>query len=438
MSDMPVRPDLRRLARWLSVGLFLDVWPTWVAGSLLLAGSTALVCRIFIPGAAPFLPWLWLLPLVATVPVLVICFVRAYRPAEVAALADWLSGGHGVVLTQVETNDAAWSASRLFQSASTFALPRLRPWRRLALMLPALAFLVLAMAIPQRVAPYSEAALADEIAAELAATLAELKQQDLVTPDEEQRLKEEIEEIRRSARERVDSSSWEAVDAVREKVAATLSDKQDAVKWAQDSLARLEAAAQGGAGLGSEAQSAELMKALEKLAQTGMLEGAPPDLKRLAESGKLPVDPKSLQQLAASLSKYLGETGKRFGDLARLGKEFGRFEPSEFPLESDQAAAGGAQPGRGGIDRGRADAPLTWGNETAKLDTFKARPLPPGAPRNPDDWAPLVELPGAPQASATVSGPSAARQYAAAAGQAAWRRNLAPRHQSAVKKYFAK
>jgi hypothetical protein len=33
---------------------------------------------------------------------------------------------------------------------------------------------------------------------------------------------------------------------------------------------------------------------------------------------------------------------------------------------------------------------------------------------------------------------AAARQYEAGAGQSAWRRTLAPRHQSAVKKYFEK
>jgi hypothetical protein len=37
-----------------------------------------------------------------------------------------------------------------------------------------------------------------------------------------------------------------------------------------------------------------------------------------------------------------------------------------------------------------------------------------------------------------VSAQGAARDYAAAAGQAAWRRSLAPRHQTAGKKYFAK
>jgi hypothetical protein len=99
---------------------------------------------------------------------------------------------------------------------------------------------------------------------------------------------------------------------------------------------------------------------------------------------------------------------------------------------------GDGQPGRGGINRGRGDADLTWGQETKPFDRFKSKPLPPGAARSPDDWAPVVTLPGAPQESPTASAQAAAREYSAAAGQTAWRRSLAPRHQSAVKKYFAK
>ena len=64
--------------------------------------------------------------------------------------------------------------------------------------------------------------------------------------------------------------------------------------------------------------------------------------------------------------------------------------------------------------------------------------MPPGAARSPDDWAPVVEFPGAPEESPAPGAPAAARQYAAVAGQTAWRRTLAPRHQSAVKKYFEK
>jgi hypothetical protein len=438
---LPVEPVLRRLARRLALGLFLDVWPAWAIAGLLAAGAVAMACRLLLPGAAPLLRWLWLAPLLAAVPAAIICVRRAYQRADLVAIADWLNGGQGMLLTLHEHADLAWAASPAMAQASTLPMPRLRPWRRLAPLLPAALFLAIALWLPQRVPPAQSRMLADEIAADLTAAVAELKQQDVLSPEEDKTLQEEIERIKKAAEERVDAASWEASDALREKVAATLAQKQDAVKWAEDSLARYAAAAQaapnGDASMAAPA--AELAKALENLAAQGLLAGASPELRRLLQSGKLPADPKAMRQLAAAVSKYLGELKGRAGDLARLGKEAGRFDPAEFPLESGQSLDGDGKPGAGGVSRGRADAPLTWGKELSPMmDRFKAHPLPPGAARSPDDWAPLAELPGAPEESPEFSRAASARQYAATAGQSAWRRTLAPRHQSAVKKYFDK
>src|SRR4029079_13722562 len=143
------------------------------------------------------------------------------------------------------------------------------------------------------------------------------------------------------------------------KRAADAAEKQNAAKWAQDSLSRYAAALQAaGPGTpGAQAQAAELTQALAKLAKSGLLAGAPDKLKQLLKSGKLPTDPAALRDLADSLSKYLDKTNGRFGDLAKLGKEFGRFNPDEFPLEhGDNGDL--SQPGNGGLDRGRGDAPL--------------------------------------------------------------------------------
>src|SRR4029077_9581325 len=128
-------------------------------------------------------------------------------------------------------------------------------------------------------------------------------QEALITPEEEQRLDEQIEEIRRSAEERVDPASWEPADALREQVVAALTEKQEAVKWAQQSLARLAAAADGlGAGESlSNAQTPELTKAVEKLAKTGLLAGASGKLGDMLRAGKLPTDPKAPRDLMASL-----------------------------------------------------------------------------------------------------------------------------------------
>ena len=409
--------------------------------SLIAAGTMVVLCRMFIASAAPYLVWLWLLPVLTAIPALAICVRRAYAPADVAAVADWLGGGRGALLTWFETTDSAWSESPLTRQAAAFPLPRMRLRLRQVAVVPALAFLIVAWLLPQRIrALDASAALADEMASDLKAAVIELKQEALITPEEEERLDEQIERIRKSAEERVDPSSWEAADALREQMVAALTEKQDAVKWAQESLARLAAAADAlGTGESpSNAQTAELTQALEKLSKTGLLAGAPEKLRGMLQAGKLPADPKALRELAASLGKYLAETNSRFSSAAALGREFGRFDPSEFPTGSDQAPDGDGQPGRGGVNRGRADADLTWGKETTPFDRFKSKPLPPGAARSPEDWAPVVSLPGAPQESPTLSTPAAARDYAAAAGQSAWRRSLAPRHQTAVKKYFAK
>ena len=436
---VPLRPQLRRLARRLTIGLFLDLWPIWAIVSVLAAGLVALACRLFVPAAAPYLSWLWFAPLVAAVPVLILCVTRKYRPDEVVAIADWLNGGDGLMLTLMEHKDEAW-AGRL-DDAPTFGLPRLRPFRRLAWLPAALGFLIVALSLPQRIPSASTTVLAEEIAGDLETTVDALKQQQLVTPEEEKTLEQEIERIRRAAEERVDASAWEATDALREKVAATVADKQDAVKWAEETLARYAAAAQAAPGgeVKPGAETAELTRALENLAKSGLLANAPPDLQRLLQGGKLPADSKAMHELAAAVSKYLAETKARMGDLARMGKEFGRFDPSEFPIEFNGSQPNGdGKPGSGAVNRGRGDAPLTWGKESLPLDRFKAQALPPGAARSPDDWAPLAEMPGTPQESAEPGTRSVARQYASTPGQAAWRRTLAPRHQSAVKKYFDK
>jgi hypothetical protein len=362
---------------------------------------------------------------------------RAYRPEQVLAIVDALTGGDGAVLTLAERNDQAWSRAPQIGRAAHVLLPRFRPWRRLLVIVPALAFLVVALLLPQRTAAAGVSPLADDVAATLAATLAELKANDLVTPDEEKQLEEEIERVRNAARERMDASAWEAADAVREKMATNAAAKHDAASWAQEALARYSAGT--GDGGADAAAKAELSRALEALARSGALAGAPADLQKMLASGKLPADAASLERLAASLAQYLGNAQGRLSELRGFGGRGSRFDPSEFAAAGEgegENGAAGNRPGRGGVTRGRADAEMTYGQESLPADRFKAQALPPGYVRSPDDWAPVVNMPGAPIVAPEASGSAAARAYGDAAGQAAWRRTLAPRHQSAVKKYF--
>ena len=430
-------PIVRRFSRRLRIGLFLEAWPQWAAGALLAAGCAALVCRLFVPSADPYLYWLLAAPALAILPAAVISVRRAYRPEQVLAIVDALTGGDGAVLTLAERNDQAWSHAPQIGRAAHVSLPRFTPWRRLAIVVPALAFLAIALLLPQRTPAAGASPMAEDVVAGLSATLAELQTHDLVTPEEEKQLEQEIEKVRNAARERMDASAWEAADAVREKMAANAAAKRDAASWAQEALARYSAAGGADGNTDSASAKAELSRALEALARSGALAGAPSDIQKMLASGKLPADAASLEKLAASLAQYLGDVQGRLGELRGFGGRGSRFDPSEFAAAGEgEGAAAGNRPGRGGVTRGRADAELTYGQESLPAERFKAQALPPGYVRSPDDWAPVVNMPGAPIVSPEASGSAAARAYAEDAGQAAFRRTLAPRHQSAVKKYF--
>jgi hypothetical protein len=441
IDDLP-RPlglALRRLSRRLVAGLLLNDYPRWATGSLLAAGGGALVCRLFVPAAAPHLPWLLLVPLAAVAPAMVVARRRAYSPAEVLALADTLTGGDGLLLTLAERGHHAWANAPQLVRAAQLRLPQLRPWRRLAPVAPALAFLTIAILLPQRIAPAAAAPLADEIAANLTSALSELTDEELVTPEEEDAFEEEIERVREAAQERMDAGAWEAADALREKLSSTAEARRDAAAWAQEALARHAAGIAAGlppSSNAAQANAAELSEALESLAESGLLASAPEEVQALAGAGRaLPFDAASLQQLAATLAKYLGRWSGRFVDVEAADGPM-RLDESDLPFDAARGSSPNGLPGRGGLDRGRADAELSWGEETLPADRFKAQTLPPGSVRSPDDWSPIVSLPGSPEEAPEAGTRSAARTYADEAGQAAWRRTLAPRHQSAVKKYF--
>jgi hypothetical protein len=434
---------LRKVARRVAVGQFFQIWPRWGTVAFLIAGFIALICRIFFPNGAHLLPFVWAVPVLSVLVTACLTFNRRYNPMEIAAIADSLGGGDGTLLAILETRDGSWNGA--LAALSRLSLPRLRVRRHVWPLCTAAVFLTVCLLLPQRVLTVSDNQVAaTEIAADLKATVAKLKEQELVTPDEERKLDEEIERIRKSALQHMDASSWDAADALREKAVASVADKHDALKWAQESLARFTVAAQSG-DLNVEAQTKELAEAITRLQESGLLADLPMELQKMLGSqyavagGKvrLPSDPGALRRLSEMLSAHLADRERRFRDIAGLRREFGRFDSSDYPeFNYDRGPDGDGNPGTGGLNRGRGDALMTWGKETKRFDNFKAVPLPPGAVRSPDDWAPVATLPGAPKASPQLSVPGETSQYNTAPGQEAWRRTLAPRHQAAVKKYF--
>lgn len=94
------------------------------------------------------------------------------------------------------------------------------------------------------------------------------------------------------------------------------------------------------------------------------------------------------------------------------------------------------QPGAGGISRGRADAPMIWGDESpGRTDQFEAKALPDAEYIDAENSQILGVGSASPTVEPTAEGGGAV-EVSASAGQAAWRRRLSPRHRRAVGTFF--
>ncbi len=105
-------------------------------------------------------------------------------------------------------------------------------------------------------------------------------------------------------------------------------------------------------------------------------------------------------------------------------------------LGPGQGLDGDGNPGRGAVNRGRGDAELTYGEETAEQGAkFRDVAIPEGiADENGDLMETKFSVPEVnPE---TPTGRAAARDARDSTGDQTWKQSLRPRHREAVKKYF--
>jgi hypothetical protein len=94
------------------------------------------------------------------------------------------------------------------------------------------------------------------------------------------------------------------------------------------------------------------------------------------------------------------------------------------------------QPGQGAVTRGRADAAMTWGDETqGRSEDFKATTLDPARVLDAESTA-VIGL-GATAPTVDPRGEaSGLAELVNSTGDGAWRRRVAPHHRDAVKRFF--
>jgi hypothetical protein len=98
----------------------------------------------------------------------------------------------------------------------------------------------------------------------------------------------------------------------------------------------------------------------------------------------------------------------------------------------------GGNPGIGGVSRGRADAEMTWGRESAgDTERFEAKSLPSAQYPDSEHSAVLGIGAASPEVDPTAEGAGLAN-VTTSTGKAAWERRLAPHHRDAVKTFFTR
>ncbi|MGA4643970.1 hypothetical protein [Limisphaera sp. 4302-co] len=380
--------------------------------------------------------------------------------ALVRAAYDALRRCGGILMSEERADMRAW-----YDRLPEARVPKLRwRWRRAAgACLAGWVFLGLTHWIPDRVVRSLQDPRLElgSWVAELQAQTQALAEEQILEAEEARRWQEELERLQRGASGREPARAWEALDHLQQ------ANRDRAREAAEQALRALEELRQAESLAGAIQGAVESGLSGEELASAGReLSGLLRALKStLSEAGGLP--PVELNQgwnltNRADLEKLLGVLGQckgglsnRVARLCKLRLVDGRYlSACQGLCQSTNLAAlvaalcrnGGTNgagenltcglPGRGGVSRGRADAPMIWKEATEEDGArFQERVLPPGA--GPADlqrvglsWGAPEEAPAdLPVAHGALSG--------APAGSGVTRAQVVlPRHREVVQRYF--
>jgi hypothetical protein len=460
----------------LRFGQFLTSAADWLAVYLFVLGSAVLITKLAVPHFWPNVLWL----VAGAAPVAVAAWWISgrelfSRTESVALLDNRLEAG-GLLMTLCEAPDDQWE-ERLPQLETLWkaSLPQYRPVRFARQMAGPFVFVLAACLVPLReveAAPTLKNTAGEQATSQLQELLTELEKSDVLEEEEKQELEDEIARLVEETKDTpLTHEKWETVDALQERMRMRVETTAAELATVRQSLATLKFATDSElSSLSSEAMeqlSKDVLEMLQKMADKGAFDGMSKELKdqlqRLMKKGggkfQLPKDPTELSELLDELDGFLQGESQKLSELrskCKGGKCQGCAEceagcactgPTDAacvcPNCPKGSCAGGncksGIPGSGGINRGRGDADLTWGDESTLENTkFKESVLPPGMLDKPRDEV-IGLTSAAPETDVAASAPrSAARAATAASGDETWKGTVRPRHRSVVKRYFDK
>lgn len=452
--------QVRRFRRRLATLLALDRGLRRAAAGAFLWGFVTLAARAGLGAGGG---WLTVGLALTITTALIFAALEARRalpsPERVRALLDRRQGRGGLLMAGVETDLGAWR-----RELRRRAVPRLT-WRAMpagSLAAGAAAFLVVSFLVPPR-ALEATATRPMDLGRDLQGMTRDLEvlaEEGLLEVDESARLESELQALAGEASGDDPARAWEALDHLREITAQAADEAAEAARGEGERLAvggemaraleDVDAAPELRAAALRELADLATRAAAERRLLDDATAAALDDAARQGDLGRLRA---ALEQgradLAASLER-LHQAG--LIDLeklleARRSLAAGDAELADFldqnGLEASEHLHRRLRPGRGGVDRGRGDAPMTW-QEPISSDgvSFAEEVLDPASlaalERSGLLGLQALAPPVAPPPIVRDAADGAADAAVAAGSGAAHTHQVLPRHRGAVRRFFAR
>jgi cell division protein FtsB len=459
--EQPIRQFIRRLSLLLALKQSLAFVTIW----LFVWGAATLVLRA--TAATPRKQLLWGAVGIAVAIVAAVVVSRRQLPAtnSVCALLDGRNNCGGLLMARADAEIGHWRMPPI-------TLPRLR-WQKarvFALFGASIAFVTVSLIMPVGFGTMNAARPMDvsREVENLSAQIEALKEAQIMEEAKAEALEQKLDQLGQEASGADPAKTWEALDHLNDAVEKAAREAAENASARQERLARAEALAEGlmsGSDQLDSKTMTEAMQTLTRMAQNAIKENdmlasdLSPETQEAIKSGALSAEnlkdlSKALSQNKSALNQKLSKLGKS-GQLSKMvnpntlkgGAQANRRDNSglsQFLKENAQKmsveeAVGQwcENPGKGGVDRGRGDAAMTWTDGTSEKDAkFKEKVLPPSAVAGLND----SQLMGLSATAPTVDRGGVAAHGAlnatASGGGSAFTQTILPRHKGAVRRYF--
>jgi hypothetical protein len=456
--EQSIRRFIRRLALLLAFRqslTFVAVWCfLWGAVALVLRAASATTRRQLLWGAIGIA--------VAAIAAAVVSRRRLPSHDSVRAMLDSQNDCGGLLMAGADADLGAWRTPEITS-------PRLR-WRKaraFGLLAASSAFVLISLLAPVRFAA-TDVARPMDVSREvenLSAQIEALKEAQVIEEAKAEALEQKLDQLGQEASGEDPAKTWEALDHLNDAVEKAAKDAAEAASSKRERLARAEALAEGLMAGGDQLDSKTMTEAMrtlgemtrEAVKENELLAGdLSPETLEAVKSGSLKAE--HLKDLSKALSQRKSALNQKLSKLSKSG-QFGRIDPN--------ALKGGAQAnrrdnsglarflkenaekmsvdeatlqwcaGKGGVDRGRGDAAMTWTDGSNEKDArFKEKVLPPSSVAGLNDSQLVGLSASAPTADTSGVAAHGALNSAASGGGSAYTQTILPRHRGAVKRYF--